>query len=92
MGVMPITNVEDAVAEMKHCKELGLRGVLLGGLPNGKGYPTPEDDRFWAAALDLDMPVTAHVQLYRPAHRRSADVQISKGGSGDHAAAAPAVP
>ena len=37
----------------------------LGALPNAKGYPTPEDDRFWAAALDLDMPVTVHVQLYR---------------------------
>src|SRR5580704_17016179 len=56
MGVMPITNVDDAIAEMQHCKKLGLKGVLLGGLPNGKGYPTPEDDRFWAAALDLDMP------------------------------------
>ena len=56
MGVMPITNVDDAIAEMEHCKKLGLKGVLLGGLPNGKGYPTPEDDRFWAAALDLDMP------------------------------------
>jgi predicted TIM-barrel fold metal-dependent hydrolase len=71
MGVMPITNAEDAVAEMEHCKRLGLKGVLLGGLPNGKGYPTPEDDRFWAAALDLDMPVTAHVQLYRTGARAS---------------------
>jgi uncharacterized protein len=69
MGVMPITNVDDAIAEMQHCKELGLKGVLLGGLPNGKGYPTPEDDRFWAAALDLDMSVTAHVQLYRTGAR-----------------------
>ena len=55
MGVIPITNVEDAIAEMAHCKKLGLKGVLLGALPNAKGYPTPEDDRFWAAALDLDM-------------------------------------
>jgi predicted TIM-barrel fold metal-dependent hydrolase len=69
MGVMPITNVEDAITEMEHCKNLGLKGVLLGGLPNGRGYPTPEDDRFWAAALDLDMPVTAHVQLYRTGAR-----------------------
>jgi hypothetical protein len=52
MGVMPITNVDDAIDELKHCKEPGLKGVLLGGLPNGRGYPTPEDDRFWAAALD----------------------------------------
>jgi predicted TIM-barrel fold metal-dependent hydrolase len=42
MGVIPITNVDDAIAEMKHCKKLGLKGILLGGLPNGKGYPTPE--------------------------------------------------
>ena len=69
MGVMPISNVDDAIAELQHCKKLGLKGVLLGGLPNGKGYPTPEDDRFWAAALDLDMPVTAHVQLYRTGAR-----------------------
>jgi len=69
MGVIPITNVDDAIAEMKHCKKLGLKGILLGGLPSGKGYPTPEDDRFWAAALDLDMPVTVHVQLYRTGAR-----------------------
>ena len=69
MGVIPITNVEDAIAEMKHCKKLGLKGILLGGLPSGKGYPTPEDDKFWAAALDLDMPVTVHVQLYRTGAR-----------------------
>ena len=69
MGVIPITNVDDAIAEMKHCKKLGLKGVLLGALPSGKGYPTPEDDKFWAAALDLDMPVTVHVQLYRTGAR-----------------------
>src|SRR5581483_8474669 len=48
---------------------IGLGGVLLGALPNAKGYPTPEDDRFWAAALDLDMPITVHVQLYRTGER-----------------------
>jgi len=69
MGVIPITNVDDAIAEMQHCKELGLKGVLLGALPDAKGYPTPEDDKFWAAALDLDMPVTVHVQLYRTGAR-----------------------
>src|SRR5260370_39409793 len=69
MGVIPITKVDDAIAEMKHCKKLGLKGVLLGPLPNAKGSPTPEADKFWAAALDMDMPVTAHVQLYRTGAR-----------------------
>jgi len=76
MGVIPITNVDDAIAEMKHCKKLGLKGILLGGLPSGKGYPTPEDDRFWAAAIDLDMPVTVHVQLYRTGARANQPTMI----------------
>jgi predicted TIM-barrel fold metal-dependent hydrolase len=71
MGVIPITNVDDAVAEMEHCARLGLKGVLLGALPNAKGYPTPEDDRFWAAAVDMGMPVTVHVQFYRTGPRAS---------------------
>src|SRR4030088_1688506 len=69
MGVMPITNAEDAIAEMEHCKKLGLKGIQRGALPNGKGYPTPEDDRFWAAAIDLDMPVTGHVLFNRTGPR-----------------------
>src|SRR5258708_18710840 len=69
MGVIPITNVDDAIAEMKHCKKLGLKGVLLGALPSAKGYPTPEDDKFWAAAVDMEMPVTVHVQFYRTGAR-----------------------
>ena len=36
MGVIPITNVDDAIAEMKHCKKLGFKGILLGALPSGK--------------------------------------------------------
>jgi predicted TIM-barrel fold metal-dependent hydrolase len=71
MGVIPITNVEDAVAEMEHCARLGLKGVLLGALPNAKGYPTPEDDKFWAAAVEMGMPVTVHVQFYRTGPRAS---------------------
>src|SRR5438046_2657149 len=47
----------------------GLKGIQLGALPNGQGYPTPEDDRFWAAAIDLDMPVTVHVLFNRTGPR-----------------------
>ena len=56
---------------MEHCAKLGLKGVLLGLLPNGKGYPTPEDDNFWAAAVDKDMPVTVHVTFNRDGPRES---------------------
>ena len=42
---------------------------MLGTFPSAKGYPTPEDDRFWAAALDMNMPLTAHVQFDRSGPR-----------------------
>ena len=71
LGVMPWTNADDAVAEMEHCAKLGLKGVVMGCLPNGKGYPTPEDDKFWAAAVDMDMPVTVHVAFDRTGPRET---------------------
>ena len=39
--------------------------------PNGKSYPTPEDDRFWAAAIDMKMPLTVHVGFDRLGPRAS---------------------
>lgn len=71
LGVIPWTNADDAVAEMEHCAKLGLRGVVLGVFPNGKGYPTPGDDRFWAAAVDMRMPLTVHVAFNRAGARAS---------------------
>jgi predicted TIM-barrel fold metal-dependent hydrolase len=65
LGVIPWTTLDDAVAELEHCAKLGLKGVALGVFPSGKSYPTPEDDRFWAAALDMKMPLTVHVGFDR---------------------------
>ncbi|HLY67834.1 MAG TPA: amidohydrolase family protein [Chloroflexota bacterium] len=69
LGVLPWTSGEDIIAEMERCAKKGFKGVSLGVLPGGQGYPTPEDDRFWAAALDLQMPVAIHVELRRIGHR-----------------------
>jgi uncharacterized protein len=60
MGVLPDTGVADAIAEMEHCAQVGLKGVALYRFPNGKNYPMPEDDAFWEAALAMNMPITTH--------------------------------
>lgn len=65
MGVIPDTGVDAAIAEMEYCKAEGLKGVSLLAFPSGKGFPTPEDDRFWQAALDLNMPIAVHVAIRR---------------------------
>ena len=63
VGILPLTSVDDAIAELTHCKELGLTTVAVGAFPAGHRYPSDEDDKFWAAALDLDMPLTVHVSM-----------------------------
>jgi predicted TIM-barrel fold metal-dependent hydrolase len=63
IGTLTATGVDDCIAEIQHCKEAGFVGVQLLTFPNGSGRPKPEDDRFWAAALDLEMPVTIHFML-----------------------------
>jgi predicted TIM-barrel fold metal-dependent hydrolase len=60
MGLIPTTGVDDAVKELEHCAKLGLKGIKLDKFPNGRGYPTPADDKFWAAAVSLRMPLTNH--------------------------------
>jgi predicted TIM-barrel fold metal-dependent hydrolase len=65
VGTLPWTGVSDAVNEMKYCKDHGLRAVCLSVFPNGTGAPTREDDEFWAAAKDLEMPITVHTEMYR---------------------------
>ena len=60
LGVIPTTGIDDAVQELEYCARAGLRGVLLDKYPSGKGYPTPDDDRFWALSVQLRMPVASH--------------------------------
>ena len=56
MAVIPWTNLDDALADLTHAAKMGLKGVLLGVFPSGKVYPTPEDDKFWAAAQEMHSP------------------------------------
>ena len=65
VGVIPATNLDSAIAEMAHCKKLGFRTVVISSFPSGFAHPSPEDDRFWAASLDMEMPVCIHVDIDR---------------------------
>jgi len=69
LGVLPWTGVDDAIAEMEHCARIGLKGVHLGVFPSSKGHPTREDDKFWAAAVDMHIPVAVHEQFDRSGER-----------------------
>jgi len=61
LAMIPPTSVEAAVAELRRIATLsGIRGVSLHQWPNGSGGPSPEDDLFWAAAIELDVPICTH--------------------------------
>jgi len=58
--IIPERGVDMALQELDRCAKRGAKGVSLGRFPSGHLYPTPEDDRFWEAALAMQMPLTIH--------------------------------
>lgn len=67
VGILPSGDVDLKITELERLKRMGLRAVGLNGYPAGEPYPTPEDDPFWAAAIDLQMPLCIHTSMSRGA-------------------------
>ncbi len=65
VGMLPSGDLDLKIAELERQKRNGLRAVTLHEYPAGQPYPTPEDDRVWAAALDLEMPLCIHTTMSR---------------------------
>jgi predicted TIM-barrel fold metal-dependent hydrolase len=51
---------EDGIADLKAAKALGLRSILMPAAPVGEDYDSPIWDKFWEAAVTLDMPLSFH--------------------------------
>jgi predicted TIM-barrel fold metal-dependent hydrolase len=63
VAVLPNIGVAEDIVEMERCKRMGLKAVWLSTFPSGRSYPSQDDDRFWAAAIDLEMPVIVHTSF-----------------------------
>lgn len=71
VGVLPLgCNLDDVIEELEFCAHAGFKTVLLQGFPAGEAYPAAADDRFWSRALELNMPVSVHVDLDRSGQRK----------------------
>ncbi len=61
VAFMPVSGIDDAVAELERAKRMGFKAVCMQQFPNGTGGPTKEDDRFWERCLELEMPLSPHI-------------------------------
>lgn len=67
-ATLPSTGIDDCLRELTRCVDMGLRTVQLEAYPSGSFTdPSAVDDRFWAAAVELDMPVNVHTEFFFPA-------------------------
>src|SRR5262249_34405513 len=61
LGVIPTAGIEYAVAELKRCIALGMKGALINTYPNGGSKSLPEDAAFWDICQSADFPVQVHI-------------------------------
>ena len=84
IGQMPACSVESAITEMRRCKEMGMRGVLLSSWPSGKPSLTVDEDPFFAEAERLGLPISLHIGLanraaVKPKPRTPVEEKASRG-------------
>lgn len=66
VGLIPMDDIETAVAELQRCRKLGLPGASIAIYQDPqRHYGDPSFDPFWSAAQDLDMPVSLHILTER---------------------------
>jgi len=62
LAMISMWNVDNAVAELRRCKDAGLRGGMIWERPpQSHSFLNKENDPFWAAAAEMDMPVALHI-------------------------------
>ncbi|HEV8296551.1 MAG TPA: amidohydrolase family protein [Acidimicrobiales bacterium] len=62
LGLISLWDVDQGVRELERCAALGLKGAMIWGYPpKDRPYHSPIYDRLWAAAQDLEQPLSLHI-------------------------------
>ena len=63
LGQTPIRSIDEAIDDFRKIKDLGLKGVMLPGMPAipNVDYDHVMFDPLWQAAIDLDLPLSFHI-------------------------------
>jgi predicted TIM-barrel fold metal-dependent hydrolase len=65
MGQTALRTPEEGVRDLEEIKALGLRGVMLPGIPPGNDYDDPMWGPLWDAIIDLELPPSFHILTSR---------------------------
>ena len=65
-AMLNVDDVQDAVVEMERCAKLGFVGVAIPSYNERLRYDSPDFEPLWAAAQDLQMPISLHINSNRP--------------------------
>lgn len=67
IGMISTYDISQAITELKRCKRAGLKGGLIWQVPPDElAFSTDHYERFWAAAQDLEMPISLHILTGAP--------------------------
>ena len=75
VGCVVLDDIDWAIAEMQRCAERGLATINVPSQLEGPHYGTDAYDRFWAAAQDLELPVSTHIGSTRGVRSHSRAVE-----------------
>jgi aminocarboxymuconate-semialdehyde decarboxylase len=68
-ATVPLQEVEAAIAEAERARDLGFKGLQIGGTVDGHNLDEPRFRPFWQAVTALDLAVIVHPSGYPEGHR-----------------------
>ena len=60
-GQTAMRTPQEGIEDLHRIKALGLRGVMMPGVPGVEDYHTAAYDPFWEAAIELGIPLSFHI-------------------------------
>jgi len=83
VAMVNLDDVSEGVSELERCARMGMAAAMITEYPQeNRRYDSPEYEPFWAAAQDLEMPVSLHTATRREGRSRGAGAMSVRDASG----------
>ena len=83
VAMINLDDVAEGVTELERAARLGMAGAMITEYPQEhRRYDNPEYEPFWAAAQDLNLPVSLHTATRREGRSRGAGATSVRDASG----------